>query len=515
MSNFPPFNTRVAAKILIADDQPSNLELLGNCLQDTGYHILVAEDGVSCLQIAEQEQPHLILLDIMMPEMDGFEVCQTLKAQPHMADTPIIFLTGLSNIDSKIKGFRLGAADYINKPFQIEEVLARVNTQVHLCLMRQQLEQQNQLLQAQAQQAQLASQAKSRFMAMSSHDLRQPLHALSLLLETLGSKLDNRHLSVLIQRIRQSINALSNLFNTLLDMSQLDAEKIQVHIEPLDLNQLADQLCEEFAEKAQDKGLSLHFADCPQPIYSDPSLLKRILQNLIANAIRYTSQGQVSMDYQIQDECLFIRVKDTGVGIATAQQSLIFEEFYRIDTAGNGLGMGLNIVKRLADLLQHPLSLDTQVGQGSCFSLSVPCAEMGIDTDFDDNAEPFSTGLCVGLIDDDPVTLEITQELLEDWGYDVLATSSPHHLLDHLSVPNASPIDVLLTDFQLQDMNGLTLIEHINAVQKHPLAALFITAETALYAVKEMQNSAIQVLIKPVSPEDLFDALQNLVKAEL
>jgi len=504
------------AKILVADNHLANLELLGACLQDTGYHILLAEDGATCLHLVREEKPDVVLLDIMMPKMNGFDVCQQLKADPLTWNIPIIILSALSNIENKIKGFRLGAADYINKPFQVEEVLVRVNTQVHLCAMRKQLEHQNQLLQEQAkqlqqraQQAQTASQAKSRFMAMSSHDLRQPLHALSLLLETLGSKLENQHLQVLIQRVRQSITALSSLFNTLLDISQLDAEKIQPCIETLDLNQITHQLQEEFTEKAHEKGLVLEFAYCPKTVRSDPSLLKRILQNLISNAIRYTPQGLVKIDYEFIEAHLRIQIKDTGIGIAEDQQVLIFEEFYRIECADieqNGLGLGLNIVKRLAELLHHPLHLQSHLGEGSCFSLTVPCVINPAEQASEPVIEVEADSLHIAVLDEDADTLAITLELLEDWGHNVLAADDTHQLLSALE---DNTIDLFLSDFKPSQSNGLQLMQEVRKKLGYPVPTLFMTAETSLHWVAEMKMSGATVLFKPVNPEHLYEALQN------
>ncbi|GEM_PF-2577011 len=517
----PKTATQLAlAKILIADDQIESLELLGTYLQDAGYKTLLVSESGNCLHMAETEQPDLILLDIMMLEMDGFEVCQQLKTNPTTWKIPVIFLSGLTTIENKIKGFRLGAADYINKPFQLEEVLVRVNTQVHLRLMRRQLEHQNQLLQEQARQlaqrvqhSQIVSQAKSRFMAMSSHDLRQPLHALSLLLETLGSKQENAHLAVLIARIRQSINALSTLFNTLLDMSQLDAEHLQTCVETLDLNLLVAQLAEEFAEQTRSKGLQLRFADCPKAVRSNPSLLKRILQNLLSNAIRYTQQGWIAFNYQLAGEFLIIQLEDTGVGIAEDKQSLVFEEFYRIersDIKEPGLGFGLSIVKRLADLLRHPLHLHSIPGKGTCFSLSVPWVERINEETLEDDLGSLVNGQCVALLDEDAVTLAITQELLEDWGYEVIAANNLAVLLKALE---GHGIQVLVTDYQVQQMRGIQLMQQVQRQQKRLVPTLFMTTETALQQIAEMKRQGAIVLLKPVNPDRLYEVLQQLKAA--
>ncbi len=512
-----PLATFSTATILIVDDHPENLQLLAYCLKDTGYTILLAEDGEQCLDLAHSEKPDVILLDIIMPGMDGFEVCSHLKNNAQTWHIAIIFLSALSNIENKIKGFRLGAADYINKPFQLEEVLARVNTQVHLRILRKQLEHQNQLLQEQAkqlqqsaQQARTESRAKSHFMAISSHDLRQPLHALSLLLETLNSKVEHRPLLVLTQRIRQSINALSHLFNTLLDVSQLDAQKIKPHIEILDLNTLAYQLQEEFATQAQEKGLTLTFAYCPKPVCSDPSLLKRILQNLLSNAIRYTQQGSVSVSYTEQDEYLNIIIQDTGIGIAEAQQQRIFEEFYRIDNstmATSGLGLGLNIVKRLAALLQHPLHIQSRLNNGSSFILSVPYvpatdSEIALSTAISE-----AHSLSIALLEKDPDTLAITLELLEDWGHHVIAVAHPDSLLKTLSQQD---IDLLISDFQ--DSDTLKLIQQLRTALGYAVPVLFVTSETALQRSTEITISGTKVLAKPVNPDHLYDALQSYPK---
>ncbi|MCP4697551.1 MAG: response regulator, partial [Gammaproteobacteria bacterium] len=191
----------IEGKILIVDDQEDNLRVLYHYLRHRGYRIYVATNGETGLNLAVIRCPDLILLDIVMPGMDGFATCECLKSRQETRDIPVIFLSALADRESKLKGLRTGAVDYINKPFEIEEVLARVATHINLHCLQGRLREQNQLLKQQSrmleEQASVArqvSQAKSSLMAVATHDLRQPLHALNLLVETLESRTDNPRL---------------------------------------------------------------------------------------------------------------------------------------------------------------------------------------------------------------------------------------------------------------------------------------------------------------------------------
>ncbi|MCP4697552.1 MAG: response regulator [Gammaproteobacteria bacterium] len=377
---------------------------------------------------------------------------------------------------------------------------------------------QSRMLEEQAFVARQVSQAKSSLMAVATHDLRQPLHALNLLVETLESRTDNPRLRKLIGKIQYSITAVSDSFSTMQDIIRLDANKIVPEKGVVDLGSLSKQLCREFKEQAEEKGLLFTIDACEIHGQSDAVLLKRILHNLLSNAICYTDVGKVSMHCRSSAEEIQISVSDTGAGIAKEQQAHIFEEFYQTDTKNRnneGIGLGLSIVKRLAALLSHPLSFDSHPGQGSTFIISIPPAasssreikESPAAWEWEEDA--FIPGGYIVVMDSDPVTREVTVELLEDWGYEVLPADNPETVLQQLAASEKIP-ELIISGYNLQEK--YTGIQAIQAVQQRlskDVPAIIITAEMSTQNVSDMKQSGYPILLKPVRPDYLYEMIKK------
>jgi signal transduction histidine kinase len=227
--------------------------------------------------------------------------------------------------------------------------------------------------------AEQANRMKSKFFAAASHDLRQPMHALTLFVEVLKNREHDEQAAHLIGQIEFSAEVMGGMFDALLDISRLDAGVIQPHYENFAIQQLLDNMREEFSWLARDKGLRFEVLGSDALVYSDSQLLERILRNLISNAIRYTEHGEVAVICREVAEGLRIQVRDSGIGIAPDHLPYVFEEYYQVGNRqrdrSKGLGLGLAIVKRLDQLLGCQLTLDSTVGEGSCFSFVVPLAQ--------------------------------------------------------------------------------------------------------------------------------------------
>jgi len=376
------------------------------------------------------------------------------------------------------------------------------------------------LLKQQKEEAEQSNIAKSKFLAAASHDLRQPLHALTLFTSVLNDSSQTPENRNVVNQILASAESLESLFNALLDISRLDAGTLKVRKQSFHLQPLIKRLKNDFEQQAKEKGLKITWPHDDAIIKSDPALFEQILRNFITNAIRYTTEGSIQITINAQEQDVLIRVSDTGVGIANEQQEKIFDEFYQLSNPerdrSKGLGLGLAIVKRTADLLQHRIEVQSEPGKGSVFSIYVEKVEYShAENDHIFNQSEFSLTKDAGffvIIDDDRSILAATQKLLQSWGYDMVMAETQDDALQQLKNLSKKP-DVIITDYRLP--NNCTGIEAIQAIQSefgNEIPALIITGDTAVEQLREVNDSGYQVLHKPVSPIKLRALLRNLLR---
>ncbi len=358
--------------ILIIDDNATNLRVIADYLERCGFTILVARDGESGLEKARYAQPDLILLDVMMPGMDGFETCKILKAQKATHNIPVIFMTALTDIEFKVKGFYTGGVDYVTKPFQQEEVLARVNTHLQLRELTETLEQkvQERTTELQNAYAQLSrlNKAKSKFIQVASHELRTPLSLVdgfTRLLAEEPSVTYNANAQNYIGHILHGLQRLLDVWERLLDAARVENDLVKPVGAPVNLYVLLSQVNQQFAEAVDQRKLSLCCTKAVSAlplIQADEELLRKAFYHLISNAIKYTPDGgQIKIDGRFLNTPsappqVEIVIADSGVGIDPEDQALIFENFYQTGEVnlhssgqtnfkGGGSGLGLAIVK--------------------------------------------------------------------------------------------------------------------------------------------------------------------------
>ena len=360
---------------------------------------------------------------------------------------------------------------------------------------------------ARAEQADLA---KSRFLAAASHDLRQPLHALSLFSATLRElELDTRQREV-VEQIYRNIDSLEALFDELLDISKLDAGYIRPSIVDFPIQRVLDSLQTRYAPLADEKALSFRIKSSRATVKSDAALLERVLGNLVANAIRYTHEGGVLVGCRRRGQTLTIAVWDSGIGIESEQHERIFEEFFQLGNPErdrrNGLGLGLPIARRIAHLLGSELELRSTLGRGSAFALSVslgdpsvvvqPTPELAVSGDA-------LAGRCVIVIDDEAAIRQGMHELLSQWGCVSLEAPSAEQALELLNAKGAVP-ELVLADYRLtQGSNGAHAVELLRERFGATLPALLITGDTGPERLREAKQSGLHMLHKPVRPAQL------------
>jgi len=367
-------------------------------------------------------------------------------------------------------------------------------------------------------QADNANKAKSKFLAAASHDLRQPLYALSLFSSTLDGFIQYPEVRKIARQIKTSVTSMKGLFNSLLDISQLDAGVIKPDKTNFLLQPLFKILANDFDPQAVEKGLFIAWPSEAFAIHSDRDIIEQILRNLISNAIRYSNEGRITISCKRGNNELLISIEDTGIGIAEEDQHSIFEEYNQLDNLERdrqkGLGLGLALVKRSAKLLEHHIALESQLGKGSKFSLSVEICEIdscNIDPDPSLITEVAITNeSLLIIIDDDSVVLEGTQTLFVSWGCDVITASSINEAMSKLKRLKQRP-DGIITDYRLRD--GETGIHAIQTIHKHyddNIPALIVSGDIAVERLQEVANSGFQMLHKPVEALKLRTFLRKL-----
>jgi signal transduction histidine kinase len=368
-------------------------------------------------------------------------------------------------------------------------------------------------------QLEIANQAKSRFLATASHDLRQPLHALGLFVAQLRGRtaaVDRRRI---VAGIEAALSAMNELFNVLLDISKLDAGVMTPTFTEFAVADLLQRIETTFSGVAREKGLDLRIVSSSSWVRSDFVLLERIVLNLVSNAIRYTSAGRVIIGCRRENENLRIEVWDTGSGIPQDQHQHIFSEFYRLDRPhrdAGGLGLGLAIVDRLCRLLKHPVELRSVVGKGSCFSVTVPTARVPATMVKPPAAlrPRFSASdrKLVVVIDDDPLVLEGMGGLIRSWGCSVVTGSTDGAILDGLAQYDKPPT-VIISDYHLRNgKTGIEVITRLREALTAPVPAFLMSGDTNPGPLREAETNGYALLHKPVNPAILRRMLTQAMK---
>jgi signal transduction histidine kinase len=353
-----------------------------------------------------------------------------------------------------------------------------------------------------------ANSAKSHFLASASHDLRQPVAAIGLLTDLLRDQVKDSSAQGLITRLMGAVRSMESLLKGLLDLSRLDSGTIEVQCQPVRLQTLLDAVVTHEAESARQKGLQLRVRQTPAIAWTDPVLLEQVLRNLVGNAIRHTKQGGVLVGVRRREESARlweIQVWDTGPGIRPEDQPRIFEAFVQLGNPGRersqGLGLGLAIVQRAAELLGHPLRMSSKVGRGSCFTVTLPAAAAkpaGARTQASAHTPSDVGNLRVLVIEDDDALRESLALSLQSWGLQAEVGSS----LTWLISQPTKPWDMVISDHRLPDGSGRDVVQHLRRHQPG-LPAIIITGDTSPQHLAELAESGLPVLHKPFRAEEL------------
>ncbi|RME84936.1 MAG: response regulator [Caldilineae bacterium] len=364
--------------------------------------------------------------------------------------------------------------------------------------------------------AETAVREKSRFLAAASHDLRQPLHASGLLLGALGNHVSSHEGRRILEKISDSNRILNQLFNSLLDVSRLDAGVVEVHPRHIATAEILNSLESEFRMQAQEKGLSFEVRHSDEVVRADPVLLSRILRNLIKNAITYTKAGSVCVKSRANGKgWVEIEVVDTGPGIPDWEAENIFSEYYQIDNPerdrSKGLGLGLAIVKRLCLLMDIAIDLQSRPGERTRFVLEVEAGDpKRVRTESTTRILRSLAGMRVLVIDDDRSVLEGVDRLLSGWGCKVMLAESEEEAVGKLAEGERVP-DVILADYRLREgRTGVDAIHRVLDELNRDIPAALITGDTSPDRLRSATSAGFRLLHKPVTPDELHVLLQEV-----
>ena len=381
-------------RILLIDDTPANLFTLGAALASE-FDLQVATSGAMGLELAAEAPPDLILLDVMMPGMDGHETCRRLKADPLLQAVPVIFVTALRDSDAESQGLALGAADYLSKPINVEIARLRIRNLLERERLRKRVEAQSEQLEAQVAErtlalsiakeaAEAANRAKSTFLANMSHELRTPMNAIIGMTHLLSRNSTDPGQREKLGKIAQSANHLLRLLTDVLDLSRMDAERMTLEPVPF----IVDSLFFELESLLGNQQRARHIELRPEidsrlhglELFGDPFRLQQLLLNLLSNALKFTEHGSVVLSVEITEEgagdvLVDFALRDTGIGMSAEVLARIFQPFEQGDGSTTrkygGSGLGLAICQRLARLMESEIKVTSAPGAGSRFSFSV------------------------------------------------------------------------------------------------------------------------------------------------
>jgi two-component system, sensor histidine kinase and response regulator len=376
-----PIPSPTPSRVLVVDDIPRNLQVVGTMLRNEGYEVMPYTSGADALEGVRVQVPDLILLDLMMPEMDGLEVCRRLKVDPAVRNIPVIFLTASNEMEHLVKGFAAGAVDYITKPFNAPELLARVRTHLELRHARERLREMN--------------EEKNEFMGVAAHDLRNPLSAIKGFSDVIvedaqalrrqqaqDPELTLKEMEDFGERIGVTTARMMEMVQNLLDANRIERGEWKLDLARTDLCPVVNAVIDTQRPRAAAKQQTIHFQNEAPPVtvVVDPDVLVQVLENLLSNAVKYSPLGKnIFVRLRQLPEGVRCEVQDQGPGLSAEDQQKLFGKFARLSAKPTGgepaTGLGLSIVKKMVEAMNGRVWCESEPGRGATFVVQFPAVQ--------------------------------------------------------------------------------------------------------------------------------------------